>query len=60
VASGFGSLQIKMVGGRRLSTGKEGKMAGAKTGVAAERDLSGFFFFSKEGEVADLYQRDRF
>jgi hypothetical protein len=49
-----------MVGGRRLSTGKEGKMAGAKTWVAAERDLSGFFFFSKEGEVADLYQRDRF
>jgi hypothetical protein len=39
-----------MVGGQRLSTGKEGKMAGAKTGVAAERDLSGFFFFFQRKE----------
>ena len=57
--SWFGSLVFQKGRGQPASTGKQGKIAGAKTRVVAERSLSGIFF-SKEGEAADLYQRNRF
>jgi len=56
---GFGSLVFQKGGGRPASIGIEGKIAGAKIRVLAERSLSSFFF-SKEGKVANLYQRNRF
>lgn len=41
----FGSLVFQKGGGWPTSIRKKGKIVGAKTGVVARRDLSGFFFF---------------